>query len=300
MKTLKLLALASAFLFVCAGMTSCNKDNGGKDADQVVGKFEIKDDASHPSPVKCIELTSDGEYIVTKKPARTKSDSDLDLNDVWVYGNFTFVDGTYFLQGFGKLVIDFLSGGVAEIFIDSGGWDPFTVHANLASTVQETEINRELCRHWVFDRSYFSLSFSDLPFLNFGFDVDGCDFTKWFQQTGDEEGEQELDKKCKGLIFTESGTYAVLFDNGKVNVGSWAWENNEDGSLKCEWNNQYQSFFKDYRFHGSLVVNVEEGDPATCTIVRSFDTTMERYKLFRGYTSHSMTTSLTYYLKEYK
>ena len=180
------------------------------------------------------------------------------------------------------------------------GWDPFTVHADLASTVQKTEINRALCRHWVFDRSTFSLSFSDLPLLNFEVDVDGCDFTQWFQKTGDKEGEEELDKKCTGIIFTESGTYAVLFDHGKVNVGTWAWENSEDGSLKCEWSNQYQSFFKDYRFHGSLVVDVEEGDPATCTIVRSFDTTMERYKFFSGYSSHSMTTSLTYYLTEYK
>lgn len=297
MKTLKLLALASAFLFVCAGMTSCNKDNGGKDADQVVGKFEIKDASS---PVKCIELTSDGEYIVTKNPVITRSDDDLDLDDVWVYGKFTFVDGAYMLQGFGKIVIDMLSGGAADVTIAGGGWDPFTVHADLASTVQKTEINRALCRHWVFDKSTFSLSFSDLPFLNFEFDVDGCDFTKWFQKTGDEEGEEELDKKCTGIIFTESGTYAVLFDHGKVNVGTWAWENSEDGSLKCEWSNQYQSFFKDYRFHGSLAVDVEEGDPATCTIVRSFDTTMERYKLFSGYTSHSMTTSLTYYLTEYK
>ncbi|MBO6063965.1 MAG: hypothetical protein J6P62_08320 [Bacteroidales bacterium] len=297
MKTRQLLALAGAFLFSIAALTSCNKENTtGKDAEQVLGKYEITDASS---PIQSIELTKDGEYIVTKRPARTRSGEDLDLNDVWLYGNFTFVDGTYFLQGFGKIVIDFLTGGAAEISIDTGDWDD-KVHANLASTVQETEINRELCRHWVFDRSYFSLSFSDLPFLNFGFDVDGCDFTKWFQKTGDEEGEQDLDKKCKGLIFTESGTYAVLFDNGKVNVGSWAWENKEDGSLKCEWNNQYQSFFKDYRFHGSLVVDVEEGDPATCTIVRSFDTTMERYKLFRGYSSHSMTTSLTYYLKEYK
>ena len=297
MNARKLLALASAFLFVVAGMTSCNKDNAGKDADKKLGKYEISDASS---PIKSIELTRDGEYIITKNPAFTKSNEDLDLDDVWLYGNFTFIDGAYILQGFGKIVIDLLHGGAAEIFIDSGGWDPFTVNASLASTVQETQINKNLCRHWVFEKSYFSLSFSDLPFLNFGFDVNGCDFTKWFEKTGDEEGEEELDKKCTGLIFTESGTYAVLFDNGKVNVGSWAWENSEDGSLKCEWNNQYQSFFKDYRFHGSLVVDVEEGNPATCTIVRSFDTTMERYKLFSGYSSHSMTTSLTYYLKEYK
>ena len=291
-----MLAIAGALLITLVGLTSCNKDKGAKDATKMLGKYEITD---ANSPIKSIELTKDGEYIITKNPARTRADEDLDLNDVWVYGNFTFIDGTYVLQGFGKIVIDLLHGGSAEIFIDSGGWDPFTVQANLASTVQETQINKSLCRHWVFNKSTFSLSFSDLPFLNFEFDVNGGDFTKWFEKTGDEEGEKELEKKCTGIIFTESGTYAVLFDNGKVNVGSWAWENNEDGSLKCEWNNQYQSMFKDYRFHGSLVVDVEEGNPATCTIIRSFDTTMERYRLFSGYSSHSMTTSLTYYLTEY-
>ena len=296
MKARNFLALASALLIATAGLTSCNKDNP-KDGDRMLGKYEIND---AKSPIKSIELTSAGEYIVTKNPAVTKAGEDLDLDDVWVYGKFTFVDGAYMLQGFGKIVIDMLSGGAADITVAGGGWDPFTVHADLASTVQKTEINRALCRHWVFDRTTFSLSFSDLPLLNFEFDVDGCDFTQWFQKTGDKEGEEELDKKCTGIIFTESGTYAVLFDHGKVNVGTWAWENSEDGSLKCEWSNQYQSFFKDYRFHGSLVVDVEEGDPATCTIVRSFDTTMERYKLFSGYSSHSMTTSLTYYLTEYK
>ena len=293
-----MLALASAFLFSIVALTSCNKDNpAGKDADQVLGKYEITDASS---PIQSIELTRNGEYIVTKKPAKTRSDEDLDLNDVWMYGNFTFVDGAYFLQGFGKIVIDFLNSGAAEIFIEGGGWDPFTVHANLASTVQETEINQRLCHHWVFKETYFSLSFSDLPFLDFSFKLPGCDFSRWFEETGDEEGEQELEKECKGIIFTESGTYAVLFDHGKVNVGSWAWDSSEDGSLKCEWSNQYQSYFKDYRFHGALTVDVTEGDPATCTIVRSFDTTMERYKLFRGYTSHSMQTALTYYLEEYK
>ena len=297
MKTLQWLALASALLFSIAGLTSCNKDNTGKDADKALGKYVIADASS---PIQCIELTRAGEYIVTKNPANTKSESDLDLNDVWVYGKFTFVDGAYILQGFGKIAIDLLSGGAAEILIDSGGWDPFTVHANLASTVQETAINRSLCHHWVFKKTYFSLSFSDLPLLDFNFELPGCDFSKWFEKTGDEEGEQELEKECKGLIFTESGTYAVLFDNGKVNVGSWAWENSEDGSLKCEWSNKYQSLFKDYRFHGSLTVDVTEEDPATCTIVRSFETTMDRYKLFRGYTSHGMKTSLTYYLEEAK
>ena len=292
-----MLAWASAFLFAIIGLTSCNKDNAGKDAEQALGKYEITDASS---PIQSIELTRNGEYIVTKKPAKTRSDGDLDLNDVWVYGKFTFVDGAYILQGFGKIAIDLLKSGAAEIFIESGGWDPFTVHANLDSKVQETKINQILCRHWVFKQTHFSLSFSDLPFMDFDFDLTGCDFTKWFERTGDEDGEKELEEKCTGLIFTESGTYAVLFDNGKVNVGSWAWENSEDGTLKCEWNNQYQSLFKDYRFHGALSVDVTEGDPATCTIVRSFDATMERYKAFYGITSHSMSTALTYYLEEYK
>ena len=297
MKTRQWFALASALIFSIAGLTSCNKDNAVKDADKALGKYEIADASS---PVQCIELTKAGEYIITKNPTNTKSENDLDLDDVWAYGKFTFVDGAYILQGFGKVAIDLLKGGSGEILIDGDGWDPFTVHAQQAATVQETAINRRLCRHWNFKKTYFSLSFSDLPLLDFSFELPGCDFSRWFEKTGDKEGEEELEEECKGLIFTESGTYAVLFDNGKVNVGTWEWENSADGSLKCGWSEQYKSLFKDYRFHGGLTVDVSEEDPATCTIVHSFETTMDRYKLFQGYVSHSMRTALTYYLEEAK
>ena len=295
MKARKFLALASTLLIAVAGFTSCNKDNPEKDGDRMLGKYEIQD---AKSPVKSIELTSDGEYIVTKNPAVTKAGEDLDLDDVWVYGNFTFVNGAYVLQGFGEVVINLLGDSKAEVSIDSGGWDPFTVNASIASTVKETKINKSLCRHWVFEKTHFSLAYNDISFLNF--ELAGCNFSRWLQDSGDQNANENLDEECTGLIFTESGTYAVIYDNGKINVGSWSWENSEDGSLKCEWSTQYQSFFKDYRFQGSLVVDVEEGDPATCTVIRSFESTMERYHLFTGVSSHSLSTTLTYYLTEYK
>ncbi len=294
MNTRKLFAYAGALLFAVAGMTSCNKDNLGKNGEKMLGKYEIADASS---PVKSIELTSDGEFIVTKNPAITRSDGDLDLDDVWVYGNFTFINGAYVLQGFGEIVINLLGNSKAEISINSGGWDPFTVNASLASTVQETKINKSLCRHWVFEKTHFSLAYNDFSFINF--ELAGCNFSQWLQDSGDQNANENLDEECTGLIFTESGTYAVVYDNGKINVGSWSWENSEDGSLKCEWSTQYQSFFKDYRFQGSLVVDVEEGDPATCTIVRSFESTMEKYHLFTGTSYHSLKTTLTYYLTEY-
>ena len=295
MKARKFLALASTLLIAVAGFTSCNKDNPEKDGDRMLGKYEIQD---AKSPVKSIELTSDGEYIVTKNPAVTKAGEDLDLDDVWVYGNFTFVNGAYVLQGFGEVVNNLLGDSKAEVSIDSGGWDPFTVNANIASTVKETKINKNLCRHWVFEKTHFSLAYNDISFLNF--ELAGCNFSRWLQDSGDQNANENLDEECTGLIFTESGTYAVIYDNGKINVGSWSWENSEDGSLKCEWSTQYQSFFKDYRFQGSLVVDVEEGDPATCTIIRSFESTMEKYHLLTGVSSHSLSTTLTYYLTEYK
>lgn len=295
MKARKFLALASTLLIAVAGFTSCNKDNPEKDGDRMLGKYEIQD---AKSPVKSIELTSDGEYIVTKNPAVTKAGEDLDLDDVWVYGNFTFVNGAYVLQGFGQVIINLLGDSKAEVSIDSGGWDPFTVNASIASTVKETKINKNLCRHWVFEKTHFSLAYNDISFLNF--ELAGCNFSRWLQDSGDQNANENLDEECTGLIFTESGTYAVIYDNGKINVGSWSWENSEDGSLKCEWSTQYQSFFKDYRFQGSLVVDVEEGDPATCTIIRSFESTMEKYHLLTGVSSHSLSTTLTYYLTEYK
>ena len=295
MKARKFLALASTLLIAVAGFTSCNKDNPEKDGDRMLGKYEIQD---AKSPVKSIELTSDGEYIVTKNPAVTKAGEDLDLDDVWVYGNFTFVNGAYVLQGFGQVIINLLGDSKAEVSIDSGGWDPFTVNASIASTVRETKINKSLCRHWVFEKTHFSLAYNDISFLNF--ELAGCNFSRWLQDSGDQNANENLDEECTGLIFTESGTYAVVYGNGKINVGSWAWENSEDGSLKCEWSTQYQSFFKDYRFQGSLVVDVEEGDPATCTIIRSFESTMEKYHLLTGVSSHSLSTTLTYYLTEYK
>ena len=294
MNTRKLFAFASAILFVFAGLTSCNKDNAEKDRNKMLGKYEIADASS---PIKAIELTSNGEYIITKNPAVTRAGEDLDLDDVWVYGNFTFVDGAYILQGFGQVIINLLGDSKAEVSIDSGGWDPFTVQASLASTVQETKINKSLCRHWVFDKTYASISYND---FSFNLELNGGDFSRWLQESGDKNMNENLDEECTGLIFTESGTYAVLYDNGKINVGSWSWENGEDGSLKCEWNTQYQSFFKDYRFQGSLIVDVEEGDPATCTIVRSFESTMDNYHIFSGTSSHSLKMTLTYYLTEYK
>ena len=294
MKARNFLALASALLIATAGLTSCNKDNP-KDGDRMLGKYEIND---AKSPIKSIELTSAGEYIVTKNPAVTKAGEDLDLDDVWVYGNFTFVNGAYVLQGFGQVIINLLGDSKAEVSIDSGGWDPFTVNASIASSVRETKINKSLCRHWVFEKTHFSLAYNDISFLNF--ELAGCNFSRWLQDSGDQNANENLDEECTGLIFTESGTYAVIYDNGKINVGSWSWENSEDGSLKCEWSTQYQSFFKDYRFQGSLVVDVEEGDPATCTIIRSFESTMEKYHLLTGVSSHSLSTTLTYYLTEYK
>ena len=294
MKARNFLALASALLIATAGLTSCNKDNP-KDGDRMLGKYEIND---AKSPIKSIELTSAGEYIVTKNPAVTKAGEDLDLDDVWVYGNFTFVNGAYVLQGFGEVVINLLGDSKAEVSIDSGGWDPFTVNASIASTVKETKINKSLCRHWVFEKTHFSLAIDDVSYLNF--ELSGCNFSRWLQDSGDQNANENLDEECTGLIFTESGTYAVVYGDGKINVGSWAWENSEDGSLKCEWSTQYQSFFKDYRFQGSLIVDVEEGDPATCTIIRSFESTMEKYRPFIGPSYHSLSTTLTYYLTEYK
>ena len=289
MKAKRLLALLSAIALVCVGLSSCNKDGKDDKGSNITGKFVISDASS---PYAAIELTGNGEYIVTKNAPLTKAD-DVDMEDVWVYGKYTFSAGQFFLQGFGNLVIQDLGNGKVSIYIDAtDGYDPITVEANHTSTVQEAKINNLLCRHWDYAATNFSLTVNGTEYVNF--EVEGDNLSKWFQENeADAEG---IDEAFDGLIITENGTYAVVYDNRKINVGSWNWQNSADGSMVCDWSNSYSSWFKETRFSGSMTVDVIEGNDRkddVCVITKSFD--MNISKLF---SQKSCTVKLIYTLKD--
>ena len=74
--------------------TACSKDE--KTGAFQTGKFEI---SQAGSPYAAIELTENGEYIVTKNAVSVKADADnADLDDVWLYGKFSYLDGRYILR----------------------------------------------------------------------------------------------------------------------------------------------------------------------------------------------------------
>lgn len=288
---LKDFLLIAGMLTAFTAVSACNKENSAAKRGEA-GKYLISDASS---PYTSIELTRNGEYIVGRNPAATKGGESEDLDELWAFGSFSFRNGTYLLDGFGEVRISGIGNGLFSLYIDSKDpWDPVTVSATMSSTVDQSSINSLLCRHWDFVSTHFSLSYNNVSLVDF--DLTGCDFSKWFKDTGDENENDKLDAKCTGLVFTEAGSLVILYDNKTVNVGTWQWKNAEDGSLACDWTTGYSSLFKDYRFTGSMSVKVDEMKGKArdkCTIVRSYESSYHSF-----FKQRDVVTTFTYSLIE--
>ena len=293
LRHLFILALGAA----AACLTSCKKDNGPAavtDMEEAAGKYIITDKTS---PLQSVELTRSGEYIITRNKAESKASED-NADDIWLFGKFTVKDGLYTLNGFGELLIESLGNGKFNLNIDSNEpWDRVVVSATAASSVVKTELNRRLCRHWTFEKTHFNLKVNDFQYVDF--ELPGCNFSQWIEKTQDQDGSNGLDEKVEGLVFTENGSLVILYDNSKINVGSWQWSNNADGTLSCNWDTQYSSTFKDYRFNGNMTVGFTEsqnGNADKCTIVRSYTSTYRKGLLGFIEKVTEVAVTLTYYM----
>ena len=265
--------------------TACSKDE--KTGAFQTGKFEI---SQAGSPYAAIELTENGEYIVTKNTVSVKADADnADLDDVWLYGKFSYLDGRYILRGFGELTVKDLGNGRFTLAVNPTVGQPVVVDAQLGTKIEQTRINNLLCRHWNLKDTKITLDLNGLK-------LDLSSFGALLKLLGLDNS--NLSEDFDGLIITESGSYAVVYDGHKVNVGSWQWQNAADGSLVCNWDNSYASWFKDYHFSGATVVAVTEGEngaPDQLKVSEIFDSTLKKdYIIFSNYKTYNVTVEYTF------
>ena len=292
-------SLLLAGLSLLALFTACDKSNPeltGDKNDAGVGKYVISDASS---AYASIELTNTGEFIVTRNVAKTKADeNDYSPEDVWVFGSFNVKDGSYVLNGFGELIIKSLGNGKFTLNIVSDELsDPVVVTATAASTVVKTELDRRLCQHWVFEKTHVGFSYNGGAEI--GLDLKAGNFTNWLKINNDEEGVGELGATVEGLLFTETGSLVILYDNERINVGTWNGHINDDGSITSSWETGYASSFKDYRFNGDLNVSFvagENGEKDRCVIVNNYTSTYRKGLLGFFEKVVSVVVNLTYTL----
>ena len=255
MKKIKiLLSLMALFTFSLAFVSCSSDDEKNNDSSPNLVKDGVKYNIQGSEEFSSIEFTPNGEYIVTRK-APAKNSGDITLADLYVHGKFTVIDGGYRLDGFGTVAID-QDLASAKITIISEGYT-HEVNATVAPKKLSDDMSRAFCRHWRFSKSHFALRVNNNVIVNF--DIDGCDFSKWYRndKVKDYDTDNErFNSKCKDLLLTEYGTFAVTYADDFINVGTWTWENKGGNIIGCDWG--FNSF-RDDHFNGSMSTELVKG-----------------------------------------
>lgn len=269
--------LAIGTLAMMAFVASCSSDNNdepesGKSDFSKLEKPQYADDGAKykittpGSDISSIELTESGRYIITRSwttPYRAESAKKMRAfsadgavlsragSDAYVTGTYIKVgDGEYILDGYGSVVITGTSDGGVELIVSPEDGDTFTVGAQQESTFSDdNEETLALCRSWVPAKLRVRIS------LNGRVMVDEAgpysDYNKIQERVArklasydpDEYDEDDFifdDPYAEEVIFTRSGSYVVLFNDGELNVRIWKWINRDN--LKIAYSYSIDSF----------------------------------------------------------
>lgn len=265
--------LSIAICLTAGLLTSCSDDddNNGDDDDNpphqeitldtpkyesVSAKYEI---TSGGGGISSIELTASGNYVVTMYGAagvpsslqqRNMMKSMLfaadatRANDGYITGKFVKISDTEFiLEGFGSIVIDGAADNAFSIQVTPSEGATYTMNAEKAATVSNSEMTKALCRTWNINTVTIKGTFNGRDFYNgetpasqYVQNWDGLN--KAFNQmiesiTGEPENEPlyEPELTPAQIIFTRSGSYMVITDDNRLAVYEWEWKNEAAGTI---------------------------------------------------------------------
>lgn len=233
---LALMAAASLTL-----LTSCSDSN---DVDlPVLSTPEYKADAAkytladNPGQIVSIELTSSGNYILSLDGATVP----------FSVGKFTTSSNSVYTLDNGATV------AVKEGSVEVGNFDglDFTASAVKAQALPSSRMTDDLCRSWhpaelgfeyeVGDNVIFKAlrPVSKVSDLVADF-VESLNNTVRAENKIDSKEAVEITNRFQQIIpdmviFTESGTLAVVYPDKSLAVASWVWADEDDGDIFCHW-----------------------------------------------------------------
>ncbi len=265
-RNLLLLALLAVAGF---GVTACggdDKDTVTPDSDVVLPPQQFKEDAvviqfSEEDPVDYyiedtengktgynvteLELTESGYYFAKlekkrdKEAKATRAEGTPDYFFLWgMY--FKKADGSYELAGFGSVNIHVETDGSVEVNMtivssaEGAGQTSVTVTATVTPPKNnESQDNLNLCRAW--DIVSTRVQIEGVPAF---YQEPGCDLNsilEYIKGYADVKDHLEPNQVIEKILFSDNGTFSLLYKNEKTDRAHWRWLNEKEGQLEYDW-----------------------------------------------------------------
>ena len=176
-------------------------------------------------------------------------------------------DTTYVLEGFGTVTVNASGGNTYSLVItETGSSAPYTLAAARKEQYKGSASTDKLCRTWRIAEMRLEVKVSgqeDGVSFNISVDekVDGGDlaelmmkcYESLIRKTAEEYGgdvpESEVERALadvreevkrtypyvENMIFTQAGTYMVIYRDNMLAVSTWAWTDNDFKSIRYSW-----------------------------------------------------------------
>lgn len=262
--------------------------------------FEIEDGASE---FNSIELTESGEYIIKSQSLYQLSQRSIaDVNVTYGFCNrYGFlhnrksnisrastngvISGKYVktgnreyrLDGFGTIKVLDGADGLVDLEITMTSGECVNVGARKREVYNSSPMTTSLCRTWSIDK--FSLAYYINGKLMQQADFDMSDYKTMYEDWGIDIRTPER------ILFTQSGSYVVFYDDDTLAVSTWAWEDESVGKARYSWNYEY---LYDPRYSGEITIGFSGNKLKITESVVDVDE-------YDGYTE---STDITFYMSE--
>lgn len=190
-----------------------------------------------------LELTESGYYFVKlekKRDMEAKSTRAAEPDYFYLWGMYTKrEDGSFDLAGFGYVTIVGNGNSSAQVTINlvTGTENPNTT-VTVTVTVtppnnNNSQKNQNLCRAWDIISTRVQIEG-----VSGFYQEQGCNINSildYIKNYSDVKDNLKPNTVIETIVFSDNGTFALLYKNERTDKATWRWVNEQEGTLRYDW-----------------------------------------------------------------
>ena len=239
--------------------TACQKDDNKTPEAPQVKTLELQDKALNlsfsdaNSPYSEVVLTETGKAVLTKNSANEAPSTRATVYvPDYIYGTYTVTGNVYTIYDNKGMFVCHLQVNYTNdvitsttIYLNSEINEGVTYAIQSMGKVSDSDLTQDLCRDWEIVHTHITLDGAvkaskvfDAP--------DASSFNAIFEYAKSKapnlEAKLPEDMAITDVMFTQAGSFIILFKNGKIFVGNWNWKNEKTGELGYKWDGGEQIY----------------------------------------------------------